>query len=156
MVTFGKKTQVCGFMCGKRIDEVSNNVFKVPGRLNSTWGGNLVDMVRSQRYLEIIHEENLVENARAAGEYLLVRLRKLQAESPSLVSNARGRGLFCAFDLPTPDERLQLRKKAYEKGLIVLGSGERSIRFRPPLNIKPEEIDEGVEILQRSLGEMKR
>lgn len=155
MVTFGKKTQVCGFMCSKRIDEVPDNVFKVPSRLNSTWGGNLVDMVRSQRYLEIIHEENLIENARVMGSYLLQRLIELQLEFPKLVSNVRGRGLFCAIDLPTPDQRLTLRKKAFEKGLVVLGSGEQSIRFRPPLNMRKEEIDEGITILKQSLAEMK-
>jgi len=155
MIAFGKKIQVCGFMCSKRIDEVPENVFKVPSRLNSTWGGNLTDMVRSQRYLEIIHEENLVENARIVGEYLLHCLLKLQMEFPAIVSNARGRGLFCAFDVRTADERLQLRKKALEKGLVVLGSGDRSIRFRPPLNIKREEIDEGIEILRQSLRAVK-
>ena len=68
MIAFGKKMQVCGFLCGRRIDEVKENVFVVPSRINSTWGGNLVDMVRAQRYLEIIEEENLVENARIMGD----------------------------------------------------------------------------------------
>lgn len=155
MLAFGKKTQVCGFMCSKRIDEISDNVFKVASRLNSTWGGSLVDMVRSQRYLEIIEEDNLVENARLMGEYLLKRLNELQSEFPSLVNNARGRGLFCAFDLQTPEQRLQVRKKAFEKGLVILGSGEISIRFRPPLTINRQEIDEGIQILRNSLKEMQ-
>ena len=49
MIAFGKKMQVCGFLCGKRIEEVKDNVFTVSSRLNSTWGGNLTDMVRAQR-----------------------------------------------------------------------------------------------------------
>jgi L-lysine 6-transaminase len=49
IIAFGKKTQVCGIMAGDRIDEVEDNVFVVSSRLNSTWGGSLVDMVRSQR-----------------------------------------------------------------------------------------------------------
>ena len=155
MITFGKKTQVCGFMCSNRIDEVPENVFKVSSRLNSTWGGGLVDMVRSQRYLEIIHEDHLIENARVVGGYLQEKLHELQQEFPATVSNARGRGLFCAFDLQNGDERLELRKKAYAKGLVVLGSGERSIRFRPALTIQKHEIDEGMNILRQSLKEMK-
>jgi len=155
LMCFGKKTQVCGFMSSKRIDEVPDNVFKVASRLNSTWGGNLVDMVRSQRYLEIIEEEHLVENARVTGEYLLVRLQELQMEFPKMVSNARGLGLFCAIDLRNPGERNDLRKKAFDRGLIVLGSGERSLRFRPPLTIQKHEIDEGFSILRDSLKEMK-
>jgi|SRR5579862_1621817 len=156
MMTFGKKTQVCGFMASTRIDEVANNVFNTPSRLNSTWGGNLVDMVRSQRYLEIIAEERLVDHAAAMGKVLVNELQGLQGEFPQLVSNARGRGLFCAFDLPTTEQRNALRKSAYANGLIILGSGERSMRFRPPLNISKEEIESGVDILRKSLHGMQK
>ena len=155
LMSFGKKTQVCGFMSSKRIDEVPDNVFKVASRLNSTWGGSLVDMVRSQRYLEIIEEEHLVDNARVMGEYLGARLQELQTEFPNMVSNARGLGLFRAVDLRNPGERNELRKKAFERGLVVLGSGERSLRFRPPLTIQKHEIDEALSILRDSLKEMK-
>ena len=155
MISFGKKTQVCGFMSGNRIDEVKENVFKVAGRLNSTWGGGLVDMIRCQRYLEIIEEDRLVDNARVVGEYLLQRLYEIQTEFPKQVENARGIGLFCSFDLRNPAMRNDLRKKAMQKGLVVLGSGERSIRFRPPLIITKQEIDKGVSILKESLSELK-
>ena len=155
MISFGKKMQVCGFLSSRRIDEVPDNVFKVSGRLNSTWGGSLVDMVRSQRYLEIIEEDNLVENARLVGEHLYIRLHELQSEFSKIVSNVRGRGLFCAFDLRTPQERNELRNKAIARGLVILGCGEQSLRFRPPLMIQEHEIDEGIEILRQSLKEMK-
>ncbi len=155
MISFGKKTQVCGFMSGNRIDEVKENVFKVAGRLNSTWGGGLVDMLRCQRYLEIIEEDRLVENARVVGEYLLQRLHEIQKEFPQHVENARGIGLFCSFDFRNPAMRNDFRKKAMQKGLVVLGSGERSIRFRPPLIITEQEIDKGVNILKESLSELK-
>ena len=71
MICFGKKMQVCGILSGDRVREVKNNVFEEKSRINSTWGGNLVDMVRSQRYLEIIRDERLVENAEQVGNYLL-------------------------------------------------------------------------------------
>ncbi len=67
IVAFGKKTQVCGIMSTDRIDEVEDNVFKVSGRINSTWGGNLVDMVRCAWYLRIMEEEDLVGNAARVG-----------------------------------------------------------------------------------------
>ncbi len=155
MISFGKKMQVCGFLCSRKIEEVTDNVFKVSSRLNSTWGGNLVDMVRSQRYLEIIEEDHLVEHARVSGEHLYVRLHELQSEFPNIVSNVRGRGLFCAFDLRTPQERNELRNRAFARGLVILGCGERSLRFRPPLTIQEHEIDEGIEIIRQSLKEMK-
>lgn len=151
MITFGKKTQVCGFLCGNRIDEIHDNVFKVSSRLNSTWGGNIVDMVRAQRYFEIIEEENLVENARVMGDYLLKRIHDLQTEFPSIVSNARGLGLFCAFDLNNPDERNKLKNSCYDNGLIILGCGEKSMRFRPPLNISKSEVDMGISIIKSAL-----
>ena len=76
VVAFGKKTQVCGVMAGGRVDEVPDNVFNVSSRINSTWGGNLVDMVRSRRILETIEAERLFENAADQGRYLLERLRR--------------------------------------------------------------------------------
>ena len=109
MVCFAKKMQVGGFLCGRRIEEVPENVFAVPSRINSTWGGNLVDMVRATRYLEIVEEDRLVENAAARGEHLLASLRALAARHPALLSNVRGRGLMCA-DLPSPDARDRVRK----------------------------------------------
>ncbi|MBM2841506.1 MAG: L-lysine 6-transaminase [Bacteroidetes bacterium] len=155
MVTFGKKVQVCGFMCSKKIDEVQDNVFAVPSRINSTWGGNLVDMVRAQRYLEIIEEEYLVENARVVGEHLVAGLQSLAVEFSTVVSNARGRGLLAAFDVNTPDMRTKIRQRSLEKGLIILPSGERSIRFRPPLNVSKDEINKGLGIIRESIKELK-
>src|SRR6059036_2061842 len=99
LLAFGKKAQLCGVMAGPRIDEVKDNAFRLPSRLNSTWGGNFTDMVRSTHYLRIIEEEHLVENAAKVGAYFRDQLRELQSEEP-LISAARGRGLFLAFDCP--------------------------------------------------------
>ncbi len=155
MISFGKKMQVCGFLCGRRIDEEPDNVFKVSSRLNSTWGGSLVDMTRAKRYLEVIEEDRLVENARVVGEHLYVRLHELQKEFPAIVSNVRGRGLLCAFDLRSGAERNELRNKAFQRGVVILGCGEKSLRFRPPLTLQMHEADEGIEMLRQSLKEMK-
>jgi L-lysine 6-transaminase len=156
LMSFGKKTQICGIMCSKRIDDVLENVFHKPSRINSTFGGNLVDMVRFQRILEIIHEERLVENAQQTGAYLLEKLRVLEQEFPTLVSGARGRGLLCAIDLDTAQNRDQLRSKAYDNGLILIGCGDRSIRFRPPLNISKDELEEGLGIIHEALIEISQ
>ncbi|MCU0454355.1 MAG: L-lysine 6-transaminase [Bacteroidetes bacterium] len=156
LMVFGKKTQICGFMSSTRIDDVLENVFHKPSRINSTFGGNLVDMVRFTRILEIIQEEQLVANAATVGEHLLAQLRSLEEEFSGLVSNARGRGLFCAVDLETAQERDQLRTKAYEEGLILIGCGDHSIRFRPPLTISKAEIDEGFVIIRSALREISK
>jgi len=156
IVAFGKKTQVCGIMVNDRVDEVEDNVFKLSSRLNSTWGGNLVDMVRCQRYLEVIKEENLVKNAEIQGKRLLKGIEDLNMKYPDKISNARGRGLMCAFDLKTPKERDDLKNRLYKNGLIILGCGTSSIRFRPPLNITPDEIDKAIEIIDKTLKNSKQ
>ncbi len=154
MIAFGKKTQVCGFMCSERIDEVERNVFHESNRLNSTWGGNLVDMVRMIMYLEVIAEEGSVGKAAEQGEYLLQKILEVQAQYPRIVSNARGRGLMCAFDLSTPEERDRLLQLIRKHGALMLGCGTRTIRFRPHLNIGREEIDTGMRIIDRALSEL--
>jgi L-lysine 6-transaminase len=156
LCVFGKKTQVCGFMCSTRIDDVLENVFHKPSRINSTFGGNLVDMVRFTRILEIIEEDRLVENSAQVGAYLLQQLHALEEEFPDLLSNARGRGLLCAIDLDSAQNRDQLKSKAYEEGLILIGCGDRSIRFRPPLSISTAEIDEGISIIRHALKEIRQ
>ena len=146
---FGKKTQVCGFASNGRIDDV-DNVFSVSSRINSTWGGNLADMVRCAKYLEIIVEENLIDNARVVGDHLQARLREVASEIPA-ISNVRGRGLFVAFDLPDKETRDRTQAACLENGLITLASGAAAIRFRPALNLSREEADEGVRKLRRAV-----
>ncbi len=150
MVSFGKKSQVCGMLCSKRIEEVEKNVFAESSRINSTFGGNLVDIVRLGRILEIIEEENLLANAADVGAHLLNELISLQNES-SAISNARGIGLFCAIDLPTGEERDKVISACYERKMIVLPCGTRSLRFRPALNVSKAEIDQAIEILKSAL-----
>jgi L-lysine 6-transaminase len=151
VLVFGKKTQVCGILAGTRIDEVEKNVFRESTRINSTWGGNLVDMVRFGRYLEIIEEERLVENAREVGGYLLSELSKLANEFPERLSNPRGRGLMCAFDLADGETRDRFRRLAFDNGLLILGCGPRSIRFRPTLTVSRADVDQAIQIIRRVL-----
>jgi L-lysine 6-transaminase len=139
--------QVCGMLAGPKLDEEPDNVFKVSSRLNSTWGGNLVDMVRSQRYLEIIEQDGLVAHAATVGGHLLAGLEALQAERPDVFSNARGRGLMCAIDFPETATRDKVADEAYEMGMMILGCGRFSVRFRPPLDVTVAEITEALSIL---------
>ncbi len=154
IIAFGKKTQVCGCMSTKRVDEVEDNVFTTAWRINSTWGGGLTDMVRAARYLQIIEEENLVENAATVGEHILERCNDLREAFPDVVGNVRGRGLIAAIDLPSGQQRDTFRKKLLENGVIMLPCGERSMRFRPPLDIKKEAIDEAMDIMKKVIPEL--
>jgi L-lysine 6-transaminase len=147
---FGKKTQVCGFMANSRVEENEKNVFNISSRLNSTWGGNLVDMIRCKRYIEIIKEENLVQNAADSGAYFLERLQKI-ARTKRKIRNVRGLGLFIAFDTRTPEERNNLRMRCWENGFATLACGKASVRLRPPLILSKEEVDVACEALLKSL-----
>jgi L-lysine 6-transaminase len=151
MFAFGKKTQVCGFASNDRILDIQENVFTVPSRINSTWGGNLTDMVRSQRYFEIIDDERLVENAAKVGAYFLGELGRFAEEFPKLVSNVRGRGLMGAMDLPDKETRNAALKAFMEHDVMVLASGHLSARFRPPLNLSMDEAAEGIRRMEKAL-----
>lgn len=151
LISFGKKTQVCGILSTGRIDEVEENVFRKPSRINSTWGGNMVDMKRFKKILEIIQEEDLVKNCETMGKHLQDKLSELSMKHPDKVFNTRGLGLFCAFDCEDGEMRNEVSSKALENNLLILGCGERSIRFRPPVNVTKKEINEGIEILDKVL-----
>jgi L-lysine 6-transaminase len=155
LLAFGKKTQVCGVMAGPRLDEVPDNVFRLPSRISSTWGGNLTDMVRSTHYLRIIEQEQLVENAAAMGRLLVEGLQRLSASYPFLTA-IRGRGLMIALDLPNREERDQFYRGLYERGLLAIRCGERSIRFRPVLDIGQEVIETGLSLFEEQCRRMHR
>lgn len=155
IVCFGKKSQVCGIMVRDTIDRIPDHVFKVPSRINSTWGGNLVDMVRCRHYLEIMHEEKLVENAAKQGERLLAGLQKITLEFKDLVNNPRGKGLMCAFTFNSPAKRSLFIDEMLKNEAIILPCGPSSVRFRPPLTISAEEVDEGLKRVSKSLAAVK-
>ena len=155
VVAFAKKVQLGGIMAGRRVDEVPDNVFRVSSRINSTWGGGLADMVRSRRLLEVIERDRLFDQAADTGAWLLAELAELGTRFPGLVSNVRGRGLMCAFDLPGAQERdLLLTILREQEKVLLLPSGTRSIRFRPALTISQGELATGCKAIARSLDRL--
>ena len=152
IISFGKKTQVCGIFASKRLDEVEGHVFHESSRLNSTWGGSLVDMVRFTIYLEIIEKENLVQNANDMGNHLSKCLNDLQANHPNIVSNVRNKGLFGAFDLNDGEQRDSLVSAILNEGAMMLGCGTKSIRFRPHLNITEQEMNDGFSMIDKAIS----
>ncbi|MDY0906689.1 L-lysine 6-transaminase [Pedobacter sp. CFBP9032] len=150
IIAFGKKMQVCGILVGNKVDEVEKNVFKVPSRINSTWGGNLVDMVRSSQILQIIADDQLCENAANVGAYLKDNLANL-AQKFDKMTNVRGRGLLCSFDFPNKEMRNTFIAKGLEQNVMFLGCGEKTIRFRPALCIEQKHIDEGLTVMEKIL-----
>ncbi len=152
VVAFAKKVQVGGIMAGGRVDEVPENVFAVPGRINSTWGGGLTDMVRSTRILEVIEADGLIARAGPLGHRLLEGLTGVR-ERTGAITNVRGRGLFAACDLVDRRQRdAVVRDLRVAERVIVLPCGEASIRFRPALTVSEDEIDEAVGAVERAVS----
>ena len=154
IISFGKKTQVCGMLAGDKIYNLEDNVFKESSRINSTFGGNLIDMYRFKLILEIIDNESLLDNTIKMGNYLLDSIASLADEFPGYVTNPRGKGLFCAFDMPSGIERDKLIGILLDKNIMILGSGLKSIRFRPHLNVLKEDLDICINAIHDSIKEM--
>lgn len=151
IIVFGKKSQVCGFIAGDRIDDVDKNVFVEESRINSTWGGDLTDMVRSQRFIEIMREEKLVEHTAKMGERLIGGLHTVAEKSKGFMDNVRGRGMMVAFDTPDSEARDGLLERMKENGVYALSCGPRSVRFRGMLDTPADVIDKALNILEASL-----
>lgn len=151
VVAFAKKLQVGGVMAGGRVDEVPDNVFAVSSRISSTWGGGLADMVRSRRILEIIERDELIPRASGLGEHLRGRLTDLAARHPD-VTDVRGRGLMVAFSMSSRSARTEvIARMRKDEHVIVLPSGDQSLRFRPALTVTTGELDAAVDALDRVL-----
>ncbi|MDR0615318.1 MAG: L-lysine 6-transaminase [Synergistaceae bacterium] len=148
---FGKKSQICGIQVGPKVDEVKDNCFKVSSRINSTWGGTVVDMVRSTEYLRIYRDENILDYvSKTAGPALLKGLEQLRSEFPDFVSNIRGKGLMCAFDVKTPELRGKFLSACAENHMLILPCGTHTVRFRPALNVPMADIEKGIDTARKA------
>ncbi len=141
IVSFGKKTQTCGIYASGRVDEVAENVFKRSSRINSTWGGNLVDMVRCTQFIKIIERDNIAELVTTVGNHVVSALRTMAKET-GVFTSVRGKGSLIAFTLPTPEHRAALLNSMMKSGVIALPCGIRSVRFRLPLIMTVQDADE--------------
>lgn len=146
MITFGKKTQVCGFASTTRIDDMPENVFHTFSRINSTFGGNIVDMIRFTAIAGIITEDRLVENSAIVGEYFLEQLKTVPR-----ITNVRGRGLMLAFDLEDGDKRNKVLDNLRKK-MTILPCGEKSIRLRPHLIFNKNNVDEAISYIRHAIS----
>jgi L-lysine 6-transaminase len=149
LVCFGKKFQVCGFLASERVDEV-DSVFTVPSRISSTFEGNIVDMVRCTEVLRTVERDGLLEHVRIQGAWLLGQLEAL-AERHEAVTGPRAQGLMAAFDLPNTEARDAVLERCFGEGLIILGCGDRSLRFRPSLDVSRDDLSEALGIIERCL-----
>ena len=125
----------------------------------STFGGNPVSCCAALATIELLETE-LMENAKTMGKYLMSKLFELQ-KSIECIGDVRGKGLMVGVEIVknrgtkerAPDWRNIIIKKAFEKGLLLLGCGENSIRFSPALTVSAEEMDVCLSIFEETLSE---
>ena len=126
----------------------------------STFGGNPISCQAAMATIELLEEE-LIENAAVQGEYLMQALRRLQ-QTYVCLGDVRGKGLMVGVELvkdretkePARKWRGKIIQRAFEKGLLILGCGENSIRFCPALSVKKSEIDRCVGIFEEAVKEV--
>lgn len=111
-------------------------------------------MVRSTGFVDIMIRENTLQNVREQSRKVLEGLHALEKRFPGRVTEVRGSGLMCAFDLENGSIRNTLVDTIFKNGAIILPCGTKSIRFRPPLNISSSEVARALSIIERSMEEV--
>lgn len=134
-----------------------------PGTHANTFGGNPVASAAAIETIRVIEDERLLDHAITMGKRLMLGLNQL-AEEHSTIGDVRGLGLMVGAELVDPNTGQQAKKlrdltvdNAYYMGTLLLGAGSATMRFLPPLNITPHEIDLGLDIFAAALqkGEEK-
>jgi 4-aminobutyrate aminotransferase len=122
-----------------------------PGSHGSTFGGNPVACVAALATLDLV-QGGLMENAATVGSYLLEGLRRLAAEFPRHITDARGLGLMLAVELKDTATASSLMERAFRTGLLLLPTGSRALRLCPPLVLTEEEASTGLDLIRTALA----
>ena len=131
---------------------ISPDFKPVYGQLGTTFGGNHLACTSALAVLDVMEQENLVENAREVGDYLLTKLKELQQTQPH-ITDVRGRGLMIGveFDVPHSDVR---KKLVYEQHCFTGCAGTNLLRLLPPLCITKAEADDFISRLTTVLNSL--
>lgn len=161
LLSFAKKAQTSGIMASAtKLDEIKDHVFSDSeagkSRINSTWGGNLVDMLRCKQILKAIGSGHLLKNAEEIGEYFLNGLRDLCKQFSDLIENPRGRGMVLAVDAISPYTKKSLWDAFYHEKLLCLTCGIKTVRFRPHLDLKKTDVNEALKRMANALIKLKQ
>ena len=134
---------------------ISPDFKPVYGQLGTTFGGNHLACTAALAVLDVMEKENLVENARTMGEYLMSELKKLQASPEGKhITDVRGRGLMIGveFDIPQADVRKPL---VYDQHCFSGCAGTNLLRLLPPLCLTKENVDDFIGRLKAILKTIK-
>jgi len=129
---------------------------KEEGAVSSTWGGGQrIDLAIGLKTIEVIEKEDLLKNAEKRGKQIMKRLNELKSKYPKKIVDVRGLGLMCAFELKKEKNKNIFIQKAFKEGLLLLGCGTKTIRVIPPLIITREEVEMGLNIIEKVVRKIK-
>ena len=129
---------------------ISPDFKPVYGQLGTTFGGNHLACAAAIAVLDVMEQEQLVANAQRVGEYLMERLKALQATEPH-ITDVRGRGLMIGIELDIPYKDVRSRL-VYEQHCFVGCSGTNTLRLLPPLCLTEADADQFIEKLKIALS----
>ncbi|AFZ55127.1 aspartate aminotransferase family protein [Cyanobacterium aponinum UTEX 3221] len=144
-----------GIPIGAMMCKASCDVFE-PGNHASTFGGNPFACASALAVLQTIEKDNLLQNVQARGEQLRTRLRAISQKYSDIFIDVRGWGLINGMEINNNAEltSIEVVKKAMENGLLLAPAGPKVIRFVPPLIVSAEEIDQGSDILEKTVSQL--
>ena len=142
IVVFGKKAQVSGIM----VKEKLSKIFKVPVRLEVTWDGDLIDMVRAKFILRAYKKYRILDNVNERSRQLVEGLKNI-----AKIENVRAAGLLAAFDFKTKVDRDRFFCNALSNRFLCNKTRDKTIRFRPNLNLSSQEVKEALKIVKQSV-----
>jgi 4-aminobutyrate aminotransferase len=126
------------------------------GAHGSTYGGSPIPCAAGIATLEVINSSGLLANAAEQGEFLISGLRELQQKYPGFITDVRGIGLMIGVEFRTGEDAEEVQRAAFERGLLVLECGERSIRISPPLVISRGQASTGLQLLGEAMHAVAR
>jgi len=121
------------------------------GAHGSTYGGSPIPCAAGIATLEVITSENLLANAADQGDFLISGLRELRQKYPGFITDVRGTGLMIGVEFRTAEDAEEVQRQAFERGLLVLECGERSIRISPPLVVSRTQASTGLQLLGEAI-----
>ncbi|MBN3037405.1 MAG: aminotransferase class III-fold pyridoxal phosphate-dependent enzyme [Candidatus Diapherotrites archaeon] len=149
-MTAGKGLQIGATIANRKLFPAES------GAISSTWGGGaLIDMALAVTTIKAIKKHKLLSHNKRMGNYMKKQLLELQFRHQR-VSGARGLGLMLAFDLPTKEERDAFLLACLQKGLVLLGCGQRGVRLIPPYVVEKEQADEAMQVMRQSLAKQEK
>ena len=124
-----------------------------PGTHGSTFGGNPLAMAVGNKVMDIISNKKFLNNVKSLSKYFLFKLNKVQEKYPKVIKQIRGRGFLIGIQLHK--DQTEFIKKLMNNKLLTIRAAENVVRILPPLNVKKNELDLALKIIEKVCSQIK-